>query len=197
MYICNLALGHLGLPFITSLETVSSTVASTCNQYYDHCRKVVIQSHFWKFATKRKIISPLSETPVSDYTYAFTYPSDCLRLEIVVRGDPLPEEKYDVNNGKILCNESSLSLKYIFDNKNTAVYSIGFTNSLSLYLAFSMSSKLKGVTDNTLYARYEMTLKDATASDSGESNDKSAKGISSWEQARIGRGFYNSDPTMH
>ena len=182
--VCNLALGKLGLPPIQSLEQANNA-SRACNQFYNHCLSFVLRQHFWGFATKRRTLSHLTETPDTEFSYQFSLPTDLVRLEVL-----LDEEHYEENDGKILADVTPISIKYVYLNTNVASYSSDFIEAFALYLAHSMCVSLVAnmQLSKDLYQEYAIALSRARTADSGESRNKKADDMTSWERDRLGYG---------
>jgi hypothetical protein len=107
--ICNLALQKLGAARITSL-TEDSVNARHCNACYTMLRDQEIVAHPWSFAKKRATLAPDATAPDHDYLYAFSYPTNCLRI--------LPPARngldWQMENNKILTNDGdTLEVLYL------------------------------------------------------------------------------------
>lgn len=113
--ICNQALLQLGAAKINSFT--DGTVAGTlCNDLWPTMRDKVLRVHPWNCIIKRATLST-STTPTWGYKYAFTLPTDCLRLlEVDIQSD------HKVENGKILTDESSVNIKYIYKENDSTKY---------------------------------------------------------------------------
>lgn len=78
--------------------------------------------------------------PVWDYDYAYTLPTDCLR---VWRVDAHPESKWKVEAGAILTDLTApLNILYIKQVTNTALFTAGFSFALSMRLAAELAMPL-------------------------------------------------------
>lgn len=105
--ICNSALAKLGAARIKSLDQ-DSNEADLCKLRYFDCRDMVLQSHSWKCAIKRQILSPVLPAPAFGYTNFFQLPSDYLKQ--------IPDDEgkmLGVENGKIISNQGQVNLRYI------------------------------------------------------------------------------------
>lgn len=107
--ICNEALDILGAERITSL-TEDSVNARECNACYAEQRDREIEKHPWNFARTRVVLAPDTAAPAFDFNYAFTLPTDCLRVL-------LPNDRntvdWTIESGKILTNDgTSINVKY-------------------------------------------------------------------------------------
>lgn len=81
----NLALLRIGDKTVASPEEPSRE-AKLCASIWEHCRDTVLQSFAWPFARRRVVLAPLPSS-VTNWAYAYVYPTDCLRaLAIVTPG---------------------------------------------------------------------------------------------------------------
>ena len=99
--ICNSALQRVGATTILSLSD-NSPEARACSVAYDSNRRDELRKHRWNFATQRAVLAPDSTAPAFDFDYAFTLPSDCLR---VIRPNTYDLD-WVVEGRKILTNDS-------------------------------------------------------------------------------------------
>jgi len=80
--ICNMALGHLGVKASVASLTITSnstTAEKKCELFYDNARKATLRAHDWGFAERRAELTSVTTSPIG-YTYAYAYPSDCLKI---------------------------------------------------------------------------------------------------------------------
>lgn len=130
--IINMALIQNGAEPLLSLtqDTINQRRA---NGIYNEVRDTVLAGHPWNRCTKRAQLSLLSETPAYGYTYMFQLPTDCLR---VLRSDADLGEKrcWVVEDDKLLTDEGTIAIQYIFRNENVAHYSPGLVIALSARL---------------------------------------------------------------
>ena len=140
--ICNAALSMIGADSIQSLDD-SNKNARHCANIYEQTRKSLLRKHVWNCAVKRIQLAPLSVAPAFGLENAFQLPSDFIR---VIQCNAY---SYVVENRQILCNESVLQLRYVYDNKDESTWDDLLVEAMSL----AMSSKLaKPITGNSTVA---------------------------------------------
>lgn len=102
--LCNLALGRLRVPAITSFKD-GTTPSDVAGQLYEPTVLILFGMHRWRFAMKQQTL-PCEATPPTDrWANYFTLPKDLATLQTVtLNGKPI---EYDVFAGKIACNLSS------------------------------------------------------------------------------------------
>lgn len=136
--VCNSALQKLGAVSILSLDD-NSREARQCALSYDWKRRSELRNHRWNFATKRVALAPDSAAPISDFTYQFTMPADCLR--ILRTNDPLQD--WVIEGRKILTNvDNPLYLRYIADITDVTQWDAAFYDAMAAALAIDMCEAL-------------------------------------------------------
>lgn len=182
--ICNIALSEIGEDPILSLDE-NSRAARACNLVYDDIRKKVLRSHDWNFATDRVELALLTGSPSFGFDYQYQLPSDYLRLT-ATSWDEYADVKYKIEGNKLLINESSISIVYVKDFKDSANFDELFQEALSFRIASKLAIKLAD--DKTLRDRmmeeYMSVLAEARSIDSQEGTPD---GIitSTWTNSRL------------
>lgn len=148
--ICNLALGHLKINPIASIEVPESIEASICAKYYDITRQAVLESYNWAFAMKRATLAEDSSDPIFGWSsQSSSMPSDFLKLvgvydnsgEMYINTD---NQYFEFEGGHILTDLSApYYIKYIADITDVAKFDRLFVMNLSYALAVNMSENLK------------------------------------------------------
>lgn len=141
--ICNLALGHLGnYGTITNIDTPTNAKERTFNLWYDITRQDVLKRTMPNFALSRRVIAALETTIPFGYSYAFEYPTDCLKIlgfgEIADTGDYI----YSVEGGVIYTDdewEDGLQLRFVKDIEDVTLFSPEFKMVLSYALASNVA----------------------------------------------------------
>ena len=105
--ICNEALTALGENAIVAL-TDNSKAARLCNLKYANKRDYLLRRYPWSFATKRITLAPDVAIPEFEFSAQFTLPVDCIQFREIYPDTVI----YDIENRKILCDESVLYIKY-------------------------------------------------------------------------------------
>ena len=137
--ICNGALNQLGATNILSL-TEDSKNARLCNSRFTQVRDSVFRSHPWNCLQKRQEIAADTDTPAWGFKFAYTLPSDCLRLLRILDYD----SNYKVEGRKILSNASSMKILFISRVTDPNEYDESLRETLSAALgadiAFAVTS---------------------------------------------------------
>lgn len=157
--ICNSALNLLGASTISAL-TDDTKNARLCNQRYEPVRNRVFRSHAWNCLTKRVQLARDTETPVIEYSYQYTLPSDCLRVLKVHNGttDSIASSiDYQVEGRKIKTNEGTVYLVYIAIDTDPNSYDTYLQEAISHQLAADIAY---AVTNNATLANNYMNRAD-------------------------------------
>jgi hypothetical protein len=139
--VVNMALTMVGAGSITSLSSSEdSNEWRVANRLYDQTLDALLHAHNWNFATMRVALAQLATDPVDldgDYTHQFQLPQDPFCL-YVVGTDLLPDQPYEIETLKtatsqyrvLLCNESTVTIKYIARVTDPTLWSALFTVAL-------------------------------------------------------------------
>jgi len=112
--LANEALLLLGANTITSF-TDNDSNAVLVNRFFPSERDAVLRSHRWNCAITTKNLASLAETPLMDWAYKFTLPTDpyCLRILDVrtVTGDIKLE--HEIQGRQLLTEEAAVDITYV------------------------------------------------------------------------------------
>ncbi len=128
--ICSNALLDLGAQSISDF-TENTDRAKIVANIYPSARDDLLREHVWKFAIKRTLLAPDVDKPAFGYSYAYILPADFLEA-ITVNYGYYPD--YTIENGKILTNENSIALRYIYQNVDVTTYDATFIKLLTLMI---------------------------------------------------------------
>jgi len=138
--ICNIALLKFGSTTITELgpETKESRA---CQVFYPLMRDELIYSHPWNFAMARADISAqVAPVPAFGFDYAYTLPTDCLRVWELI-GD----SEWAVESGQLLTNQDTeIYIRYIRRVEESGRFTPSFVSCFGTYLGAELSAKLAG-----------------------------------------------------
>ncbi len=163
--ICNSGLIKLGVEVMGSLAE-NSRAALLCNEQYNKKRKQLLLSHYWNFATKRVELAVTVNTPVYEFSYEYTLPSDYLRVSDREYADTF----YQIEDGKLYSNVSPFKFKYVYDLTDTTKFTATFDEALATLIALDLCHSLtqdKGLRDR-LQAELAVILKDTRSFDAQE-----------------------------
>ena len=158
--ICNLTLDHLKQRPIASITTPGTDTEFIMQRWYDVERMAALRAHPWKFASKRRTLTPnLNTPPPFGYTYAYDLPSDYIR-KITIGDDYLGDlhVEHVIENGQILTpsgssaafpntegndpnNTSTLYFRYVYDCTEVARFDALFVKYFALLMAIDLAPK--------------------------------------------------------
>lgn len=158
--ICNSALIKLSTARINSLDD-DSKQARLCKTQYPIIRDKLLQSHPWNFAIKRVELAPDATAPLYGYTYAYSLPSDYLRVLSVEEQDEggISNAKYVIEGKKVLTDLQPFKMRYLYRVTNTDTFTAAFREILALDLAIDLSYTL--LQSNQLVQRLEQQKQEA------------------------------------
>jgi len=129
----------VGARRITSLNE-DSVEARLCLDFYDNVRDEMLRSHPWKFATKRAaLVEVANEEPAFGFDHYFQLPTDCIRVLKVEGDESLP---WTVEGTYLLTDDETATIKYVARITQVGMFDPGFTQALTLKLAYKLSFPL-------------------------------------------------------
>ena len=182
--ITNFALATIGAGSITSLDDESDR-ARTMKTIYYIARDAVLEDANWTFATKRFQPAEAAEAPAFGWTYAYTIPSDIMRVIRVLRdwggATMLPYDYYDypeeynsahvIEGNEILSNDNPVYCYGVRTMEDEGSYSPLFTEAFGYKLAMLAAQPLAASNQKQQFAAglYMATIKRAQTRD-GQQN---------------------------
>jgi hypothetical protein len=145
--IVNLALGHLKEDEIISIDPPDedSKAARAGAKWFDQARRDTLESHPWKFASRRRSLLADAEEPGFEYTKRYQLPADFIRIVRIGEDWDAPVEDFDIVGDFIECDvESPLKLVYVYNLTDTTKFSPKYVTSLSYKLAAFMAYEITG-----------------------------------------------------
>lgn len=157
--IVNHALILLGeSPLSDFTSNTGEVVETVCRRM----RQEMLMEHRWRFAVKKAALTEASGSPVNEWENHFDFPSDMLLL---IR--TYPSSNYEVFADKLLTNNESVSIDYIYD-PGIKAYPEYFANALAHRIAAEVCMAITN--NHTLYdsmkQKYLMVLGAAKFKDS-------------------------------
>jgi hypothetical protein len=191
--ICNMALGKCGVTKqIDSLEfSEEETVpeeARLCSLYFELAFRAAARGHDWKCLSSQADISGnLTTAPVFGYDYAYSLPSNCIRVLRVEDEDIYP---WRVQGRTLVTDATSVKIDYIQYTMNTDLYDDLFTEALVMRLAAHLAPALSGgeegqrIADNLMAWHEKITLPEARFADSAEGGSEEIEDTT-WRDSRL------------
>lgn len=160
------ALILLGLTAIADLEQDTQS-ARDIRAVYEQCRDELIEEHPWRFARARVALARLAATPTWGYAYAFSLPSDCIKVI-----EAVPASPHEIEGGKLLSDEKTVSVLYVRRVKDPNAMPPLFRAALAAKLAARVAFKLKGQSEvERMEGLFKERISKAKAANAFESED--------------------------
>jgi hypothetical protein len=177
--ICNRALVILGEERISTL-TDDIPSARMCNTLWAQVRDQILREHPWNCAIKRVGLNQSVDAPVWGYSYKYAVPSDNLRILEVY-----PDSKYTMEDGYLLSDENSMSIRYVSRLEDAFDYDASLTAAFAYRMAAEMAYAKSASTSlaESLAEKAEIALRRAKTIDSQIGTPRSFD--SNWLAARF------------
>ena len=195
--ISNLALSRIGdEATVSSINPAEgSAQAEHCARFYPMARDSLLESHGWRFATRRAVLAGLS-IPTWAWSYAYALPSGLIRVLAVLPPEAPSEadtQRYETEadsagNPVIYTDQPSATLRYIARVTDTTKFSPLFVDALAWLLASYLAGPiLKGDAGVKMAAAcleaYRTVFSAAKVSDANQ-RDVRAKSTAPWIRVR-------------
>jgi hypothetical protein len=162
--VCNLALGEVRAPTITSIGD-DNPEARACAIYYDMCLQSLLEAHEWSFAQRRVELAALSMNSESEWAYSYALPVDMASAgSLVDAAAPVPgyfypwpydwprtmglQSAFHIDAGTLYSNSSTAILQYTSKDVAEGSMPMLFKKALALELASFIAVPLRD--DRTL-----------------------------------------------
>jgi hypothetical protein len=163
--ICSAALMLLGDNPITSLDDLNDR-ARACKLLWPLVLDDELAAHRWNCAKRRATLARLAATPEFGWTYQYQLPVGCLRVFEMED----PAEEFAVEDGVLLCDNSTAKVVYAVRVTAVGKYSAGLVSALvarmAAELAMPITKKEKVV--SAAWAAYNGKILSALAADGQE-----------------------------
>lgn len=161
--VLNIALGRIGVSKqVANVDTEQSLAAQTARTFIDEDIRYVLRDFPWPFATAYKnpalVAGTTSVNAVSDWRYAYRYPSDCLFVRRIVvptvgRNDPNPPPfriGRDSEGRLIYTNQEDAEIEYTYNVDDVTEFDPLAVSQLAWKLGAGLGpslSRIKGVVE--------------------------------------------------
>lgn len=170
--IANLALTKIGDLRIVSLSD-NTKPAREVSAVYTMLRDKLQRTYNWRFCVKRASLAADVATPIFDYSYQYTVPTDCLRILQINAYYPAPDlsdlisssgQEYVLEGGKILTRSSgNLNLRYLARITDPLKFDTAFDEAFAALIAYNVCEALtqSDAKKNAALRDYRMALMEA------------------------------------
>ena len=121
---------------------------------YEDQRKMLLSSHYWRFALKRARLAELDEETGSTlFAYAYALPADYLvlkdfgefyKMPNVSDAVVAPDVRYSIEGNRMLCQQpGNINITYIADVSDPKLFTPLFKEALIALIAAEMSVRIK------------------------------------------------------
>lgn len=144
--IANLALAHLGQ---SRIESISDTDAEArwCLELYPQARDYVTELYLWRYAKTTVALSETTNDRDSDYTYAYTRPSDALCVHYLLPEygafDPTAPIRFECEGTVIYTDEADARVVYAKQVTDTTKFPPSVDAAIAWYLAHLLVQPLR------------------------------------------------------
>ena len=157
--ICSDALILLGAKPLSSFSEGTDS-AQICDRIYDDVRDFVIGMYPWSFTIKKTQLSQLVDSPVNEYTYKYSLPSDMLGSGVRAVYDSSSTGVTPINTGwEIIGTELNTDLETVYVDyqyrPTEDVMPTYFVQLLKYYMTWHIA---ESVTDQITKADYYKTI---------------------------------------
>lgn len=125
VFVCNLALGHIGIGQTIADLAASSHIARACSAVFDHAREEVLERFPWPMISRRVTLNLIEEDPNTEWARSYEYPNGCIAVRRLVTGS-LPQAEgapFEVAqtaaDGRVIYTDQESAIaevSYWFDN---------------------------------------------------------------------------------
>lgn len=186
--ICNLAQSRLGnTSLISDIDDPQTPAEKAYAKWYDICRQDLLKTMMPNFALSRVLCAQLSTTPTFGWSYAYQYPTNCLKA-LGIGEVAEKENNYAIEGRKILSDEDyedGVELRYIKDETDVSKFSPEFIMLLSWALAYNCCVEITKDYEKLSYIEKVMPSKmSAVSSVNAQENRPIRINQSKFKQAR-------------
>ncbi len=189
--ICNLSLSDLGAKRINDLgdNLEKSPQAILCRLHYEPTRDALLRSHWWRFASGRKTLSPDTVVPDFEWGVQFKLPTDFLALKSIYenRFSDQNTRSYAIEGDRLLTDETTMEIRYIKKITDVAKFDPLFVQLLVLHLDLKLVMPLtqKVELKQSIKEDIRLLAPDVLAVDGQETNTAGRLESSTWNDARF------------
>lgn len=186
LMVFNQALQHLGISEKLSAVNEDNDNGAALRTAFPFVLRSALEAHNWDFATKHISLSLISNVDnLTEYTYLFNKPADCLRLWSVYTKTPQEPIEYKSTSEGIYTNSETTNVEYTFYTENFNLFTSEFCKYLSYELAQMVEPEILNSDSTNTRLNQKASIGQAkSASQSIVQHPKSYKFESSWLAGR-------------
>jgi len=151
--ICSDALILLGAAPISSFNE-GTDEANTCDRLYPDVRDATLQMYPWSFSFKKVQLARTINTPVNEWTYEYTLPSDRIGPPRAVFNSTSvgarPMTRWEIYGDKILTDETTIVIDYQY-SVSESVMPVYFIQLLKYQMAWHLAEPITDQVQKTDY----------------------------------------------
>ena len=145
--ICNLALGKISGYRIESISDADDESARKCSEFYGQARDFVTEAGLWRHAKRTLLLEETTSDRANYYDYAYTRPSDCLKLWYLLpytgAFDPAWPVRFETEADVIYSDEAQARGVYVRQITDVTKFAPSFTDAVAWYLAHLLVTPLR------------------------------------------------------
>jgi hypothetical protein len=164
--ICNIALGILKGEPIVNYETDTTTRAKWCRSFWPSTRDSVLRAYPWGFAIARKALAADPTAPIFGFDVKFALPDNPYCLRVLELDDE--DLDWKVEGRFLVCNNSTVSIKYISRVLDATLYDSMFVQAMSTRMAAMLCKPITGSADQGLWQLYASIVQEGQTIDGME-----------------------------
>ena len=175
--IANIALSILGAEPIVDYLTDVFPRAKLCRTFYPTTRDATLRAYPWGFAIARKTLLADPTAPIFLWEQKFALPANPWCLRVLELDDT--DIDWKVEGRFLVCNNSTVSIKYISRVEDTTLFDSMFVQALATRLAAILSKPITGSADVGLWQLYASMVQE------GETIDGVEGTLPKWESSEL------------
>jgi len=172
--ICNMSLKRIGISKSISSFNDGSLESRLCGEFYAPMRDLVLQMYLWPHAQKYATLVKVADEPNSRWLYAYALPTDCIRVDHILTGNPREQNPppYDEGNlagiGRVMFTDwVDPEIKYTMRFEDTVFFPPAFTSALAWRIGMELAPPLSRSDDEiqkaTIQFGMEMSIAESVS----------------------------------
>lgn len=126
----------------TSIAAFEEDSTGLTGNLWDMARTSTLRLGTWSRSRRRALLSPTATPPAWGWAYEFILPPDCLRVVSV--GETGETIEYEHEDGKLLSDEASIKLRYVYDNTNPGTWDPVLVEAVTFHMAALVAYSITG-----------------------------------------------------